>query len=63
VTIKATPDTRVNPDKERRSEELALLALLVQALNPKVPLKRVNDSLRQAIDPDQFFDFEPGNKK
>ncbi len=63
ATIQASPSSRADADQYRRNEELRFLALLVQALNPKVPLTRVNEALRHVIDPEQVFDFSAGDGK
>lgn len=63
MTIRVSPSSRGDAEKKTRSDELEFLALLGQALNPKIPLKRVIDALRNAIDPDQSFDFGPGERK
>jgi hypothetical protein len=53
VTIKVSTSTR-DQDKQ---QELAFLSLLVQALNPKVGLERVNEYLRRVVNPNAGFDF------
>ena len=59
VTIKAGTGAR-DADKQL---ELTFLALLVQSMNPKVGLARVNDALRKCVGPDTGFDFEAGDRK
>jgi len=59
VTISANTSTR-DQDKQ---QELTFLSLLVQALNPKVGLERVIQSLRALVNPNAGFDFKESGRK
>ena len=54
---------RINSSGTEKEQELAFLALLVQALNPRIGLKRVNEALSDAIATNPRLKFGTDNKQ
>lgn len=58
ATIKASGAGRSEAEQLRRNEEMTFISLVVQALNPKIKLSRVNEALRGLLGPDERFEEE-----
>lgn len=59
LSIKASTGSR-DADKQ---QELEFLALLVQALHPKIGLNRVNEALRDVLASEGRLDFQGAERK